>query len=78
MVRLECCNGNSETVVLAHVRLQGISGMGLKSPDLLAAYSCSHCHAYVDTHHDAATKAAFYEGVLRTQAILIKEGVISW
>ncbi len=76
MVRLECCNGNSETVVLAHLRLQGISGMGLKAPDMFGAWACSACHTYADTHHDAATKAAFYEGIFRTQHKLLREGVI--
>jgi hypothetical protein len=75
-VRLPCCNFNSETTVLAHVRLPGISGMGLKSPDLLGAWACSACHEYVDRHHDDETQRAFYEGVLRTQAQLIREGVV--
>lgn len=75
-VRLHVCNANSETTVLAHVRLPGISGMGLKSPDALGAWACSACHDYVDRHHDDATQRAFYEGVLRTQAQLIREGAI--
>ena len=74
-VRLPCiCNGDPATTVLAHVRITGISGMGLKAPDLLGAWACSACHEWCDTHHDDSTKAAFYEGVLRTQAALIKEG----
>lgn len=31
------CNFNSETTVLAHYRLAGISGMGMKSPDAIGA-----------------------------------------
>lgn len=73
-----CCNSNSETTVLAHVRKIGISGFGLKSPDLFGAWTCSACHAYVDTHHDDATQIAFYEGVFRTQYQLQKLGVIKW
>ncbi len=72
------CNGDSSTVVLAHVRLAGISGMGLKAPDLLGAWCCSSCHAYCDTNSDEETKATFYEGVLRTQHRLIAEGVLKW
>ena len=36
MIRLPgvCC-GNTETTVLCHFRMVGISGAGLKSPDLL-------------------------------------------
>lgn len=67
-----CC-GDRETTVLAHLRLQGISGMGMKAPDLLGAHCCATCHAYVDSHHDDATKVAFYEGIFRTQAQLLRE-----
>lgn len=70
------CNGNPETTVLAHVRLIGISGFGIKSPDILGAWSCSSCHAYADSHHDAETNAAFAEGVYRTLNILWREGVL--
>ena len=70
------CNFNPETTVLAHYRLAGISGMGLKSPDLLGAWACSDCHAYVDTHKDDSTARAFLEGVMRTQAQLVKEDVL--
>jgi len=70
------CNFNPETTVLAHYRLIGLSGIGMKSPNQLGAHACSACHAYVDTHKDDATARAFLEGVLRTQARLIKEGVL--
>lgn len=70
------CNFNSETTVLAHYRLAGISGMGMKSPDAIGAWACSACHSYVDTRHDAETKLALAEGVFRTLAQLIREGVV--
>ncbi len=69
------CNGDPGTTVLCHYRLMGLSGMGIKSPDLVAAWGCSSCHAYVDTHHDPATRLAHAEGVFRTQAELKKLGV---
>lgn len=76
-IRLEnVCNHNPETVVLAHVRQIGISGFGIKSPDILGSWACSACHAYVDSHHDAETNAAFASGVYRTLNILWTEGVI--
>jgi len=79
MVRIPgVCNSNRETTVLAHVRLIGISGMGLKAPDLLGAWACSDCHAYVDTHNDCETKVDFYEGVFRTQAAIIKGSILTW
>jgi hypothetical protein len=70
------CNHNPETTVLAHVRQIGISGFGIKCPDILGAWACSACHAYCDSHHDAETNAAFAEGVFRTQNILWREGLI--
>ncbi|EFQ1887951.1 DUF1364 domain-containing protein, partial [Escherichia coli] len=35
------CNGNSETSVLAHIRLAGLCGTGTKPPDLIATIACS-------------------------------------
>lgn len=70
------CNHNPETTVLAHYRMAGLSGMGIKSPDLCGAWACSDCHGYVDTHRDDTTARYFLEGVLRTIAALQKEGVL--
>ena len=83
MVRLpNICNFNSETVVLAHIRVMGVSGMGLKSPDLLGAWACSACHDELDgrTHQSGMTRdelrLAHFEGMARTVAQLEKEGLI--
>jgi hypothetical protein len=70
------CNFDPATTVLAHYRLVGISGLGMKSPDHLGAWACANCHSYVDTHRDDETARAFLEGVLRTQHHLIREGKI--
>ena len=72
------CNGNRETTVLAHFRLSGISGMGFKSPDIIAAWLCSACHVYVDTHKDCQTQLDFAKAVFRTQAKLIEEKEVKW
>ena len=72
------CNSDPETTVLAHIRLIGISGMGLKAPDLLGAWACSKCHAYCDLWSDPETKVAFARGVYRTINKLIDEGTITW
>lgn len=77
-IRLDCCNANSETVVLAHFRLSGISGMGYKGPDLIAAWACSECHKRVDTDKSPEVQLAFAHGVFRTQNQLIKEEVVKW
>ena len=83
MVRLPgICNFNSETVVLGHIRLAGISGMGLKAPDLVGAGCCSNCHAEVDgqTHKSGMTRdelrLAHFEGMARTIMQLHKEGLV--
>jgi hypothetical protein len=65
------CNGNPETVVLCHLRMAGISGMGLKANDLLGAWGCSACHRYVDTH-GIDGRTALLEGMARTQAEILK------
>lgn len=77
-VRAPICNFNPETTVLAHLRLMGISGMGKKAPDVLAAHCCSNCHTYVDTHHDLQTKVWFYEGIFRTIDLLVRTGILRW
>jgi hypothetical protein len=83
MVRLPgICNFNSETVVLAHIRLTGVSGMGMKSPDLIGAWACSACHDEIDgrTRKSGMTRdelrLAHYDGMVRTIVQLEKEGLI--
>jgi hypothetical protein len=75
MVRLPGCDGGGETTVLAHVRIIGVSGMGLKSEDLLGAWACAPCHRLVDT--DRRHQLDFLNAVIRTQAALVKEGVVT-
>ena len=70
------CNFNPETTVLAHYRLVGLSGMGIKSNSICGAWACSSCHTYVDTHRDDTTARAHLEGVLRTLTRLFDKGVI--
>jgi len=82
MVRLTgICNHDPNTVVLAHIRMMGISGMGLKADDLLGAWACSSCHDAIDrrSHTDLDrdfVKLAHLEGVMRTISILRREGKI--
>jgi hypothetical protein len=82
MVRLpSVCNHDPETTVLAHVRLAGVSGMGMKSDDLLGAWACSSCHDAIDrrAHTDVDrdyVRLAHLEGMVRTIAVLKKEGLI--
>lgn len=78
------CDGDNETTVLAHLnnkRLFGV-GTGQKVPDIFGAHSCHSCHEVVDGrfntdfHSAESIKEMFYEGVFRTQNILLKEGKI--
>lgn len=75
------CNHNSETVVLAHIRMAGVSGMGMKADDLLGAWACSACHDTVDrrAHTDLDrdyVRLCHLEGMARTIAQLRSEGLV--
>lgn len=75
------CNHSSETVVLAHYRLAGVSGIGMKSPDILGAWACSACHDAIDRrdHTDLDrdfVRLAHLDGMVRTIAQLVKEGLV--
>jgi len=82
MVRLEgvCCFDPS-TTVLGHVRMLGISGLGIKAPDQLGAWICHACHSACDslqyngeTFEREYVELQFLRGVIRTQAQLLREG----
>ena len=80
MVRLPgICSGDAAETVLAHVRLAGITGAGMKAPDVLASWSCARCHEVTEREkRDNRIQRYFLEGVIRTQNALIAEGVIHW
>ena len=82
------CNGDSETVVFAHI---GGGGMGTKQQDSEGAYCCSACHDVVDarvkvqyTENGASPiiltaeliKLYHHEGAMRTRKILIEKGLL--
>ncbi|WP_273960607.1 DUF1364 domain-containing protein [Enterobacter kobei] len=74
------CNGNAETSVLAHIRIAGLCGTGIKPPDLIATIACSNCHDEIDRRTrlvDAEyAKECALEGMARTQVIWLKEGLV--
>lgn len=76
-IRLDGCQ--AEPCCLCHWRQIDISGMGMKSPDLIGAWGCASCHDQVDRigRGDADAQLAFARGVFRTQAILIREGKVA-
>lgn len=70
-----------ETVVLCHYRIAGISGIGMKSPDLLGAFGCSACHAVVDGQQQShftreELRLMLAEGVFRTQLVWLDSGIL--
>ena len=72
------CNGNNETVVLAHL---GGAGMGTKSHDIHGAFACSACHGVIDgqinsTYSREELKLMHLEGIIRTQKIWLEMGSI--
>ena len=42
------CGTDGETTVLAHLRVGGNAGVGIKPPDHHALYACHGCHTYID------------------------------
>ena len=56
--------------------------VGQKAPDFLGAWGCNACHDEVDGRtrylERDFVKLAFYEGVIRTQNVLIREGKVRW
>jgi hypothetical protein len=82
-IRSHVCNFDVATTVLAHYRQIGISGAGLKSPDLLASWACSRCHTLVDGQSSSSLTREerdllLLKGVMRTQAELIKLKLVNW
>jgi hypothetical protein len=83
LVRSPVCSHNNEETVLAHVRMQGVSGMGIKAPDLLGAWACYPCHMLCDTGQWQDTRMErderdllLLQGMVRTQTVLLREGRI--
>lgn len=81
-VRLPGCDGGGDSTVLAHYRLSGLCGMGLKPPDVLGAFCCARCHDVVDGRRQLAeynrdkVRLAHAEGCLRTAVLVLElEGI---
>jgi len=79
----QVCTGDAATTVLCHIRMNGLSGLGIKAPDILATFGCSACHAVCDGQTRSAytpdeRRLMLLEGMARTQYWLIREGYLSW
>lgn len=72
------CNFDPTKVSLCH---KGGAGWALKANDIHAAYGCSSCHDAIDgrlktQYSPDELKLMFYDGMVRTQEILIEKGLI--
>lgn len=73
------CNHDPKTTVLAH--LNG-AGMAAKHLSIHGSYACSACHDVVDGRSNRhwygqdAVKLMHLEGVIRTQIIMVRDGVL--
>jgi hypothetical protein len=80
MIRLPGCDGGGDTTVLAHYRLAGYCGTGIKPDDLaFGAWACASCHDFIDGRQSGGyqnMRLAHAEGVMRTIAELRKEGKV--
>lgn len=82
MVRIPgICTGGGEDTVLAHYRLAGYCGTGLKPSDMMGAWACHACHDAVDGRNKQGRdyewlRLCHAEGVLRTQQELKRDGKI--
>lgn len=81
-VRLyQICRGRNDTVILAHLPGGGVGGKGF---DTAASFCCFECHDAIDgrVQTDLYTqdeiKLAHLQGVMRTQSIWIKQGLLKW
>jgi hypothetical protein len=82
-VRLPGCPNNTETTVLAHYRLAGTCGVGIKPSSLQGAWADHYCHDVIDGRIPppeslSRDEIRLYhaEGCFRTMDTLVREGVI--
>jgi hypothetical protein len=74
------CNFNAETTVLAHYRLSGLCGTGMKPLDLIGSWACSDCHRAIDgvSQNTGYTREQLdlmhLEGMTRTITLLHRQG----
>ncbi len=64
-LRLPCCNGDSDTTVLAHLRMFGWAGTAQKPRDVLAVFACSACHDALDKRDPETAWLCGFEDILR-------------
>lgn len=78
MVRIPgVCNGNPDTTVLAHFRMAGTCGGGMKPDDWQAAWACHACHDECDRRtrklETDYVRMLHLEGVVRTLYRIVRD-----
>lgn len=73
------CNGNRETVVLAHIR-KGFFGAGIKPPDICGVWACSSCHDAMDGRRKAPALLTddILRALLEQLRIYVDKGILKW
>lgn len=78
-IRSPFCNHNNETVVFCHLNT---AGMGQKTHNIHGSYGCSKCHDFVDgrladtRYNYDQREFCHYRGVIKTQNLMIKNGIL--
>jgi hypothetical protein len=73
------CNADTATTVLAHLNGAGLS---IKHLPIHGAYACSACHDEVDgrtrngVFRSHALQRIHLEGVIRTQILMVENGIL--
>ena len=80
-LRLDGCNHDISTTVLAHLRFFGWAGVAQKPHDFLAVLACSACHDAIDRRNNCDTALWEFEDLLRalgeTQSRLYAAGLLT-
>lgn len=77
-LRLDCCNRNPETTILAHLP-SGTKGMGLKGFDTVAVFACSDCHDQIDGRSNKFEQIEWQDitrAIAETHEVLISKGIV--
>lgn len=73
-LRLDCCNGDPETTVFAHLRGSWSLGISTKPPDFAGCYSCDACHREQEAGHVPA--ADLLRAMIETQIAMARDGLL--
>lgn len=75
-IRSPVCNHDPATTVLAHIRIPGHAGVGMKPHDLFGVFACSRCHDALDRRTGAVQPEDVLRALIETQTILLVLGLI--